>query len=268
MSEEFSGSKAFLNIPIGVARDKELLKKPKSILLMGEIVSMLNVTGKFFMSNKQLAQRLDCSTVTINDYLNLLEKRGYIRREKVFAKNKALIGRTITAGDTLVKSTLQGWLSPLNTPSKAHLTPLVKSALHKYNNIIEQDNRTNNIYSSSAKKQNEQCIPYKEIIDYLNKKVGAHYKPSSKANQRLIKARWNEGYRLQDFKTVIDNKAFEWQNSDMWQYMRPTTLFKSKFDDYLNANNLNRTKNKPTSGGYDTASTANIPDIPDDELPF
>ncbi len=49
---EFKGSNIFLNIPINIARDPVLLDKtPKGILLMGEIVSMLNVTGKFFMSN-------------------------------------------------------------------------------------------------------------------------------------------------------------------------------------------------------------------------
>lgn len=75
MNKQFEGSKLFLNIPIGISRDKELLKKPKTILLMGEIVSMLNVTGEFFMSNKQIANRLDCTKSTVNDYLKILEKR-------------------------------------------------------------------------------------------------------------------------------------------------------------------------------------------------
>ena len=106
-------------------------------------------------------------------------------------------------------------------------------------------------YSSSAK-QSEPPIPYQDIITYLNQKTGAHYKQSSKANRKLIKARWNEGYKLDDFKKVIDNKAFDWQNdSKMWKYMRPATLFSaSKFDDYLNENNLNNTAHKPASGGF------------------
>ena len=124
--------------------------------------------------------------------------------------------------------------------------------------------------SQSTKKEDEsESIPYKEIIDYLNRKTGAHYKPSSKANQRLIKARFKEGYKLNDFKTVIDNKAFEWQQSPkMWKYMRPSTLFSaSKFDDYLNANNLDKTNRVPANGGYDELD-GGIPDVPDDDLPF
>lgn len=272
MGKEFKGSRAFLNIPVGVARDKELLKKPKSIILMGEIVSMLNVTGKFYMSNKEIAKRLNCSKSTVNDYLKLLVKRGYIRKETI--KNPdtgALVGRSITAGDALVRSTLLGWSSGQHHPSTADNTTLVRSTVHKENNIKEQDNRTiNKDIDSSSAQQNEPPIPYQDIINYLNQKTGAHYKPSSKANQRLIKARWNEGYRLDDFKKVIDNKAFDWQNdSKMWKYMRPATLFSaSKFDDYLNENDLNSTACNPASGGYDTAPVPDINDISDQDLPF
>ena len=122
----------------------------------------------------------------------------------------------------------------------------------------------------SKKKEKSESIPYKEIIDYLNQKTGAHYKPNSKANQKLIKARWHEGYRLDDFKKVVNNKAFEWQNdSKMWKYMRPATLFGTKFDDYLNANDLDKTRKKPTTGGYEEILNGkNIQDIPDDKLPF
>lgn len=116
----------------------------------------------------------------------------------------------------------------------------------------------------------EHHIPYEEIVDYLNRKTSANYKSTTKPTQRLIKARWHEGYRLDDFKKVVDNKASEWQgDSKMWKYMRPATLFGSKFDDYLNANNLDKSRKKPTTGGYEEILNGkNIQDIPDDELPF
>ena len=75
--QEFTGSRLFLNIPAIVAHDKVLLKKaPKAILLFGEIYSMLNVTGKFYMSNNTHAERLDCSRQSIINYINLLKKQG------------------------------------------------------------------------------------------------------------------------------------------------------------------------------------------------
>ena len=83
MENEFKGVRAFLMIPPSISRDEDLLKKPKSILLMGEIISMLNVTGEFFMSNRKIAEHLRVSIRQVNRYLDLLEKKKLIEREKV-----------------------------------------------------------------------------------------------------------------------------------------------------------------------------------------
>lgn len=78
-------------------------------------------------------------------------------------------------------------------------------------------------------------IPYKEIIDYLNEKANKSFKHTAVANKKVIKARWNESYRLDDFKHVIDTKTQQWlTNDEMSQYLRPATLFSNKFDSYLN----------------------------------
>ena len=78
-------------------------------------------------------------------------------------------------------------------------------------------------------------IPYREIIDYLNQKAGKSFKHSAAGNKRVIKARWNEGYKLDQFKRVVDNKCQDWLNDEkMSQYLQPSTLFGNKFDQYLN----------------------------------
>ena len=43
---------------------------------------------------------------------------------------------------------------------------------------------------------------YKLIIDLLNKVAGKRYRPTT-PKQKDIKARWNEGFRFEDFKHVI-----------------------------------------------------------------
>lgn len=240
MSEKqvFEGSRAFLMIPPAIARDKELLKKPKTIILMGEIISMLNVTGEFFMSNKKIAERLDVSARTVNEYLGILESKKLIERTKIISQeNGAIVGRQIRAGVDLVKPTS-----------------------HKYNS----NNRTvEDTYSSADA---EPPIPYKEIIDYLNKKTNQHLRYQTKAYQKLIRQRFEEGATLEDFKKAIDNQAYAWQGTRFWKYMRPSTLFQaSKFDSYVNANDLNQAK-QPSNGGY--GGEPNISDIPDDDLLF
>ena len=81
----------------------------------------------------------------------------------------------------------------------------------------------------------EATLPYKEIVDYLNKSAGTNYRASSKKTQQLIKARINEGYTLEDFRVVIEKKTRGWINDNkMKGYLRPETLFGTKFEGYLN----------------------------------
>lgn len=94
-------------------------------------------------------------------------------------------------------------------------------------------------------------IPYKEIIDYLNSKTGKNYRDNVQKNRSLIKARWSEGYRLDDFKQVIDNMVKDWSGTKYAKYLRPETLIGTKFDSYLNQGNVvNREKKTDERLGF------------------
>ena len=81
---------------------------------------------------------------------------------------------------------------------------------------------------------------YSEIIKYLNQKTGAHYKVNTPETIKHINARLEEGFILENFKYVIDVKCAEWKgkfNKDgknMEDFLRPITLFGTKFESYLN----------------------------------
>lgn len=95
-------------------------------------------------------------------------------------------------------------------------------------------------------------LPYKEVVDYLNEKTGSKYRSSGTKTKKLIKARFNEGFSLDDFRTVIDVKSKQWlTDQKMKQYLRPETLFGTKFESYLNENQVT---GKPAmrNGGYGT----------------
>jgi uncharacterized phage protein (TIGR02220 family) len=78
-------------------------------------------------------------------------------------------------------------------------------------------------------------IPYAEIIGYLNEKTGKNYKLTSIKTRELISARYGEGFTLEDFNRVIDLKSAEWQSDPVWnKFLRPETLFGTKFESYLN----------------------------------
>lgn len=81
----------------------------------------------------------------------------------------------------------------------------------------------------------EEKIPFQTIIDYLNLKTGTKYRASSAKTKHFIKSRWNEGFRENDFKQVIDIKVRQWiDDPKMNKFLRPETLFGTKFESYLN----------------------------------
>ena len=96
------------------------------------------------------------------------------------------------------------------------------------------DKCPHSIGKDSIGKDSIDNIPYKEIIEYLNTKTGKNYRDNVQKNKSLIKARWSEGYRLDDFKQVIDNTVTDWSGTKYAKYLRPETLFGTKFDSYLN----------------------------------
>ena len=79
-------------------------------------------------------------------------------------------------------------------------------------------------------------VPYQEVVEYLNQKTGKNFKHTSKVTQRHIRARLAEGFTISDFKQVIDKKCSDWlRDQKMKEYLRPETLFGTKFESYLNS---------------------------------
>jgi len=74
-----------------------------------------------------------------------------------------------------------------------------------------------------------------EIIDYLNEVCGTSYQPKTKETKKLIHARLSDGFTVEDFKAVIYKKAKQWKDDPkMCGFLRPQTLFGTKFEAYLN----------------------------------
>lgn len=103
-------------------------------------------------------------------------------------------------------------------------------------NTIDYTEITTEITTKDILSGKPDGIPYSEIVDYLNEKTGKKFKATTDKTKRLIKARFNEGFEVADFKQVVDNQTQAWLNSPKWsKYLRPETLFGPKFESYLNA---------------------------------
>lgn len=82
-------------IPAYVRYDEDLLKRPKAILIYGEIVALSNQKGYCWASNKYFEERLGVSSRTVQDYLSLLIEKGYVRRKLVYKSNSKEIDTRI-----------------------------------------------------------------------------------------------------------------------------------------------------------------------------
>lgn len=80
-----------------------------------------------------------------------------------------------------------------------------------------------------------QSDDYIEILNDLNLKGNFRYRPCVATN-KLIHARMQEGFTVDDFKHVHTVMCAKWGDDDnMYQYLRPATLYQaSKFEGYLN----------------------------------
>lgn len=92
---------------------------------------------------------------------------------------------------------------------------------------------------------------YINIINYLNNKCNTRYRYNTPNTKKHIKARLNEGYTEQDFYTVISKKADEWLGTEQEKYLRPDTLFGTKFESYLNQQISKSTQSNKQSSQLD-----------------
>ena len=209
-------------IPATVRYDEKLKANEK--LMYGEITALASKNGFCWAENRYFAELYNVHKITISKWLKNLEDKGYIRTElKYVYGTKQVSKRYIYINDTPISQNANRCKSngydPVSQNTKEELSTTSNNNTRDINTLSRNSTRT----------------PYKEIIDYLNEKTGREYKHTAKANQRVIKARMNEGYTLEDFKTVIDKKSVKWNDDvKMKEYLRPETLFGTKFDRYLN----------------------------------
>lgn len=104
------------------------------------------------------------------------------------------------------------------------------------------------------KEKEEDKEIYIKVIQHLNEKAGTRYKPSSSKTKTCIHARLAEGFTLDDFYMVIDKKCAEWIGTEWEKFLRPETLFGTKFEGYLNS------KGRVNGNGRDQQSSSEDPD--------
>lgn len=104
----------------------------------------------------------------------------------------------------------------------------------------------NSTSKKENKKENKKDI-YNRVVTRLNELAFTNFKYTTKKTQTLINSRMREGFSEEDFYNVIEVKAKEWKGTDFEKYLRPETLFGTKFENYLQQ--YEKDKKTPTAIG-------------------
>ncbi|WP_447443214.1 conserved phage C-terminal domain-containing protein [Streptococcus cameli] len=137
------------------------------------------------------------------------------------------------------------YLEALNGSVENTFQEVQKVHLGSVESTLSEVQKVHTIKTENTKTENNNINSViSEILDYLNVLTNSSFRVTNKNTQRLITARLNEGYTVDDIKLVIKDKTDEWlhkigipewqKDQDMEKYLRPSTLFKvSKFEEYL-----------------------------------
>ncbi len=209
----------------------------------------MNVDGKEYawLTHKKLQEDIPLLDIS---------KRACVERMQKLVEFKILDYKFLKQGGTfslyafgenyinLVRSTEYPVCSQPDTPCTFDHTPGVGSTLHPVDG--QPDNKDISI------KDMPFIDKVKYIVEHLNEKAGKRYKPTSKDTQTLIRARMNDGYSMEDFVAVIDKMTTKWKgDAKMDDYLRPSTLFGTKFENYLNTSAAPPQPARPAGrGGY------------------
>lgn len=195
--------KAFLN-------DTRLSWKAKGIMAY-----MLSMPDDWTFYLDELIKNSTDGKSSFRSGFNELKKNGYVRRERRKREDGTFKWETIVYERPYTDFPL------MENPSVEN--PQVENQTLLNNNKLNNNKLSNDI---------KYIV---EIVNYLNDVAGKNFRHTTRKTQTLVKARLKEGFTVDDFKRVIDNKTREWKHDPkMSKYLRPETLFGTKFESYLN----------------------------------
>jgi len=206
--------------------------------------------GQFITSLASLQEvcAKDVTTQNIRTAVSKLEKWNFLTNESTNT------GRLIT---------IENWgkyQGSLNETNKANNKELTKHQQSTNKELTTNKNVKNvkNVKNDKEVKDHSPAeekpdIPYKKIVDYLNEKAERSFSHKTDNTQKLIRGRFDDGYKIKDFIEVIDKKTQDWlhknNDKDMSKYLRPDTLFRpANFENYLNEPWPNNNSNNNSQG--------------------
>lgn len=186
--------------------------------------------GSFATSIRNLADELELSEKTVRKWLKRFEEDGQIevRGTNRFTVIKVINYAKYQDHDSQMgkQSTEQRYEQGCEQSTERGLDNRTNKQVNKVTNYTNPP-----LYTPPS--DSPKTAEADQVIDYLNSLTGQRYQHSTNSRKHIL-ARLNEGFTVQDCKTVVDKKSREWLGTDYAKYLRPETLFApSKFENYL-----------------------------------
>ena len=211
---------------IWLSTDLKVMEK----LILVEIDSLDNEDG-CFASNEHFSKFFSLSKNRCSEIIKSLEKKGYIKIDYIYQEGSKAISRRVIRCVRNIDGGIRNIDSPIRKTEEGYSENREDNNTSFSNTFNNTSNKKDIVEQSSTTP-----LPYEEIVQYLNQKTNKNFKHTSKVTQRHIRARLAEGFTVSDFKQVIDNKCNDWlRDQKMKEYLRPETLFGTKFESYLNS---------------------------------
>lgn len=196
----------------------DLHLKGNELLVYAIIYGFSQLKGQVFKGSlKYLADWTQSTKQGIIKVLKSLEQRNLIVKIEKSVNNVKVCEYYATEFNT-----------PLNNVEQCGEQSLTVGIQQSLPNILLDD-------TINDTKVDTITIVAKRVLDYLNEKAKRRFTYCDD-NLRFIKTTLKKGHTEEDCRIVIDKKVLQWKNDAKYsEYLRPMTLFGTKFESYLNA---------------------------------
>ena len=202
----------------------------KKININGDVLNLKR--GQVATSLRYLSSRWGWSKDKVGYFLNTLESDGMITKNYDRKQTVLTLVNYGNYQDIPDKKKTVKRQSTDNEQTVGRQSTDNQQTVIGQNKQINKDNNENNENNDNKTRYGAEIS---EIISYLNEKTGRKYTGRSKSTVKYITARLKEGFTVEEFKQVIDNKVAAWaRDAKMCQFLRPETLFDGRFETYLN----------------------------------
>jgi len=168
-----------------------------------------------------------------NGTINMEKKRAKMEKKKLEKASK----RANKAQEVTVPLNSSNKSKPLLQACTADLAePVPLNSRNKSGDNARTLYKTEKTKENTTERNSENLryrydVSIKKVVEYMNSKFKMDYKTNNKHVKSILK----QGFTIEEMIIVIDKKYADWFNTDQEQYLRPSTLFGDKFEEYLNA---------------------------------